>query len=325
MTLFEQTQTPDNGRPRLSVIIPTFNRAPVLAKCLEALCSQTCERDLYEIIVTDDGSSDQTPDVVLQFAANRSPWVRYLHQENAGANAARNRAIRVAQGALLLLINDDTIATPQMLAQHLAVHERFPDDRVAVLGRVTISPSLPWSPLAPMHLDFAFDQLENRTELDWQSFFTCNISVKKSLLDRGGIFEERLRYYEDLELAERLSHHGLRVVYCPDALGYHDHFLTEAEFFAIAARQARALVVWAGKAPQLRCVLGPLGFEPGLPVGMRFRHQLVGLVINQATIPLWQWIARHCPHRFNTLSLKIYSQIYQSARRENLYRELGTA
>src|SRR4029077_11520806 len=125
-------------------------------------------------------------------------------------------------------------------------------------------------------------------------------------------------------LAERLSHHGLRVIYCPDALGYHDHFLTEEELLAIAAREARALAVWVRKAPQLRGVLAPLGFEPALPAGLRLRRQLVGLLVNKATIPFWQRVARHCPHRFNALSLKIYSQIYQSARRWNLDRELRT-
>jgi glycosyltransferase involved in cell wall biosynthesis len=325
MTFSEGTHAPQKASPRLSVIIPTFNRAPILTKCLEALSHQTCEGSLYEIVVADDGSSDETRAIVLQFAARGSREIRYLHQENAGANAARNRAIRLARGAILLLINDDTIATQHMLTQHLAVHDRYPDDRVAVLGRVTVSPSLPPSRLAPLHLDFAFDSLGDRTELDWRAFFTCNISVKKSLLDRGGVFEERLRYYEDLELAERLSHHGLRVIYCPEALGYHDHFLNEEELFAIAAREAKALAVWARKAPQLRQVLGPLGFEPGLPAGLRLRRQLVRLVVNKATIPFWRRIARHCPLRFNALSLKIYSQIYQSARRWNLDRELRTA
>lgn len=313
------------GRPRLSVIIPTFNRAAILAKCLQALSRQTCDGDLYEVIVADDGSSDATRDTVEQLAGQGAPQICYLRQQNAGANTARNRAIEVARGAILLLINDDTVATPPMLAEHLATHDRHPDDRVAVLGRVTISPELPRSRLAPLHLDRAYARLRDRRELDWRAFFTCNVSVKRSLLDRGGRFEERLRYHEDLELGERLSHHGLRVIYCREALGYHDHVLTEEEFFAVAAREGQALAVWSRIAPQLGPVLGSLGFEPALPRGRRIRHRLAEIVVNRATLPAWRWVARHCPSALEGLSLILYDKSYQCVRRSSLRRALREA
>lgn len=313
------------ARPRLSVIVPTFNRAAILAKCLQALSSQTCDGDLYEVIVADDGSTDATRATVEPLAGRGAPQIRYLHQPNAGANRARNRAIAVARGAILLLINDDTIATPQMLAEHLATHDRHPDDRVAVLGRMTISPSLPPSRLAPLHLDRAYALLGDRRELDWRAFFTCNVSVKRALLDRGGLFEERLRYHEDLELGERLSHLGLRVIYRPEALGHHDHFLTEEEFFAVAAREGQALAVWSRIAPQLGPVLGSLGFEPAQPRARRIRHRLVELVINRATLPAWRWVARHCPSALEGLALVVYDKSYQCVRRASLRRELRAA
>jgi glycosyltransferase involved in cell wall biosynthesis len=309
--------------PRLSVIIPTYDRAATLERCLEALVDQTCDGEQYEVVVADDGSADETPAVTRRFVdRDAPPQVRSLRQENAGANAARNRAIEAAHGEIVLLINDDTIATPEMVAEHLAGHDRHPDDRVAVLGRVTVAPWLPPSRLARLHLDRAFASFEGRTELDWRAFFTCNVSVKKSLLDRGGMFEERVRYHEDLELSERLSHHGLRVTYRPEALGYHDHFLTEEEFFAIAAREARALTVWAEIAPHLRETLGMMGFAPALPLGRRIRHRVIGLVMNRATIPSWRWIARRCPPRLDDLSLAIYEQAYK-CRLRSLIREMA--
>src|SRR4029434_1432555 len=99
----------------------------MLAKCLKLLSPRECDRSLYEVIVADDGSSDATRATAEQFAACGPPRIRYLYQENARATAARNRAISVARGAILLLINDDTIATPTMLAEHLAMHDRYPD------------------------------------------------------------------------------------------------------------------------------------------------------------------------------------------------------
>jgi len=306
----------------LSVIVPTYNRARTLAKCIAALRAQSAPPDAFEIVVSDDGSRDDTQAVAQSFAHLGAPHVRYLHQENAGANRARNRAISAASGAIMLLINDDTIATPGMVAEHLAAHDCFPDDRVAVLGRVTVAPDLPHSRLAALHLDRAYRLLGDRREFDWRAFFTCNVSVKRSLLERGGHFEERIRYHEDLELAERLSHHGLRVVYRPEALGYHDHFLTEDEFFSIAAREARALATWARIAPQLRGTLADLGYEPAQPLGRRIRHRVLGVAVNRVTIPFWRRVARACPERFEALALRIYLHLYGSVQRAHLRREM---
>jgi glycosyltransferase involved in cell wall biosynthesis len=311
----------DGGRPRLSVIIPTYNRAATLAACIRSLQNQDCAPQQYEIVVSDDGSSDATPRIVQSLAEDAQTAVRYLRQDNAGANRARNRAIAAARGSILLFINDDTIAVREMLSQHLQGHERHPDDRVAILGRVTISPDLPPSRLAPLHLDRAYAKLRDGAELDWRAFFTCNVSVKKTLLDRGGMFEERMRYHEDLELAHRLARHGLRVVYRAAALGYHDHFLAEQEFFAIAAREARALQVWSEITPSIGPVLATLGYEPALSLSQRARHRLMDLLINRSTIPLWCQVARHCPERFRWFYLKIYDQIYQSLKRASLRGE----
>jgi glycosyltransferase involved in cell wall biosynthesis len=306
---------------KLSVIIPTYNRAPTLAKCIAALHAQEAPA-AFEIVVADDGSGDGTRATAESFAGRGAPHVRYLHQENAGANRARNRAIGIAQGEIVLLINDDTIATPGMVAEHLAAHERFPDDRVAVLGRVTIAPELPYSRLAALHLDRAYRLLGDRRELDWRAFFTCNVSVKKTLLERGGLFEERIRYHEDLELAERLSHHGLRVVYRPEALGYHDHYLTEEEFFSIAAREARALATWARIAPRLCGTLADLGYVPAQPFSRRLKHLLLGVAMNRATIPFWRKVARACPPLLEPLALRLYLLLYGCVQRAHLRREL---
>ena len=121
---------------------------------------------------------------------------------------------------------------------------------------------------------------------------------------------------------ERLSHHGLRVIYRPEALGYHDHFLTEAEFFSIAAREARALVTWARIAPQLRGALAEFGYEPAQPLARRLRHRLLAVAVNRATIPFLRMVARSCPPRFEALALRIYLHTYGCVQRAHLRREL---
>lgn len=304
--------------PELSVIIPTYNRSAIVAKCLRALCTQTCEAQRYELIVSDDGSRDGTAAAVaaVQAAYPAHAFV-YLHQDNAGANRARNRAIAAARGALLLFINDDTIAVPQLLVEHLAQHALHADDRLAVLGRMTVSPELPPSRLAPLHLDRAFAGLKEGEVLDWRAFFTCNVSVKKSLLQRGGLFEERMRYHEDLELAWRLSALGLRVLYRPQALGWHDHYLAEAEFFAIAQREARSLATWARLAPHATPMLAGLGYEPAASLSRRLRHRVFDAVLHPVLAPVWRVLARHGPRR---LGLTLYDQLYQARKRAALRR-----
>jgi glycosyltransferase involved in cell wall biosynthesis len=307
--------------PELSIIVPTYNRSAVLSRCIQALCRQTCEKPLFEIIVSDDGSQDDTATVVAALANSQGVSIRYLHQPNAGANRARNQAIGSARGRLLLLINDDTIAQPHMVAEHLAEHGRHPQAHIAVLGRMTVSPEIAVSRLAPLHLDRAFEGLRDGAVLDWRAFFTCNVSVKKALLDRCGLFEERMRYHEDLELAWRLSAFGLQVIYRAQALGWHHHFLDEDEFLSIAAREALSLHTWAQLAPAARPMLASLGYEPASTVVRVWRHRLLDIATNRRTEAPWRWLARSLPPRpapFRRLTLAIYDQLYQSRKRAEL-------
>jgi GT2 family glycosyltransferase len=300
-------------QPDLSVIVPTYNRSSILARCLAALGKQTLAAERFEILVSDDGSQDYTQAVVRAAASRAVGCVRYLTQPNSGANRARNRAIHEARGRYLVFINDDTIALPHMLA----------DDRVAALGRVTIAPELSDSLFARLHLDASYAPLEGRRELDWRAFFTCNVSIARSFLLENGLFDEDLRYHEDLELAERLSHRGLRVIYVPSALAYHDHLLEADEYLDVARREARALARWYRKAPQAAPALASLGFPPALPARRRFKYGVADAVIRPSTFPVWQRAAQASERHFEGVSLAIYRKLYQAIKRHTLREELG--
>ena len=89
----------------LSIIIPVYNCEKTIRKCLDSIFIQ--KNDLkYEIIIVDDGSSDGTVEVVESVIAGRGN-VKFIHQENAGAGAARNKALRYASGDYLLFIDGD--------------------------------------------------------------------------------------------------------------------------------------------------------------------------------------------------------------------------
>ncbi len=206
---------------RLSVIIPTYNRAPILAKTLEAYKHQTRQQQLVEILVVDDGSTDGTGSLVSECARQSSTLVRYLRQENRGQASARNYGIREASGDLVLLGDDDVIPAPNMVEEHLSWHDKHPDPKIAVVGAVPWSPEvnprpvMKWWGLNGLHPD--------GHEVYWPAGLLLNTSLKRAFLQSNGLFDERFRHYgyEDIELCYRLAKKGLRMLYNPCCVGYH--------------------------------------------------------------------------------------------------------
>lgn len=305
--------------PACSVIIPTFNRRDVLGLCLEAFAAQTVPPGTFELVIGDDGSTDSTSAMVEAWARDAAVPVQHFRQANAGANAARNAAIHRAKGRLLLIVNDDTIPVPGFVAAHLAVHAAHPQDPVCVLGRMTISPDIPDSLFAGLHHDASFDQFSGRTELDWNAFFTCNVSAKRHFLLQHGLFDEDLRWHEDIELGERLAPHGLRLLYCPEALGYHHHLLTEADYLRIASKEGQALALWhlknrrAGRPDN--AVVGP-ALRPAL------RHRVADLALTRRTLPLALSAARYLAPRRPALAQAVYAKVFQRLKRTALRETL---
>jgi GT2 family glycosyltransferase/pyruvate-formate lyase-activating enzyme len=212
-----------------SVIIPTYNRSPVLRRCLEALCGQPINADL-EVVVVDDGSADDTERVVAAFEG-RLP-VHFLRQTHAGPAAARNLGIRQARGELIVIINDDTIAGAGFLAGHLSCHRLFgPNDRVAVLGARCFAPQT-----ARRVMNFLFEGTplytplheEERGWRDGKRFITFSLSALRQSFYRYGFFDEDFptALVEDVELGWRWGTAGCRVFFEPDIRATHDHLMT---------------------------------------------------------------------------------------------------
>jgi len=308
----------------LSVIIPTYNRAPVLKKCLEALSNQSIPKDIYEVIVSDDGSTDETKKVTEEASFNNPCSIRYLWQRNKGANAARNNAIHASKGRILLFINDDTLAIFTMLEEHLKTHREYPQEHIAVLGRMTISPDVPYSIFAKLHLDANYGLWEGQRELNWLAFYTCNVSVKKSFLLKYGLFEEGIRYHEDVELSERLSRHGFKIIYNPQALGYHYHHLKEEEYLNVAKKDGVALAKWYKKSPHLKKELAMLDFPLFVPFFKKFKYLIGDIIFCRSSRPFFIKAARILKNVFEPLSIMIYRKLYQAIKREAIKKELNS-
>ncbi len=214
-----------NHRPLFSVTIPTCNRQPILKKCLQALERQSISSHEFEIIVVDDGSSDSTE----AFCKNFNPQFEfhYMRQLNAGAGAARRRAVRHARGTFLLFLNDDSIACPDLLQAHKNAHFDSPCDRAAVLGQFQLPPEASNRALTRFLgiSPFLFPQNSLRPGKYWEYtyFITCNLSIDREAVLAVGSFDPQLRVAEDSDLGLRLGRKGFCVRYVPEAIATHQH------------------------------------------------------------------------------------------------------
>lgn len=214
---------------QLSVIIPTYNRKDVLVKCLQALFRQTCPTEKFEIIIVNDGSKDDTKNVVGKLMADAPVKIHYCEQSNRGPAAARNMGIKKASGEIVLLIGDDMIANENLLQEHISWHIRFPEEHAAILGYVTWSPEIKVTPfmrwLENGGPQFAYNQIKSETVDNYGFFWTCNISLKRKFMLNKGLFDEEFPYaaYEDTDLGYRLTLEGLKIKYNRSAAAYHLH------------------------------------------------------------------------------------------------------
>jgi GT2 family glycosyltransferase len=209
---------------KLSVVIATFNRCEILNMTLARLTEQDMPSSDFEVIVVDDGSTDNTRAKVAD-QVGRTPYgLRYYHHSNRGPGASENRGIREARADLVLLIADDIQATPSLLTSHFRFHEKYPQPNIAVLGTVLQSPELPDTVFHRYWDPFRFKELKGARELPYWKFWACNLSVKRSFLLENGLFmETKGAAHEDVELGYRLSRKGLQLLFNEDAVAYHYH------------------------------------------------------------------------------------------------------
>jgi GT2 family glycosyltransferase/glycosyltransferase involved in cell wall biosynthesis len=238
-------QPSQRKHPRISVVIPTFNRAKMLSTTLESFAAQSIPKHSYEVVVVDDGSEDTTPGVCRGFASGIQ--LTYRHIDNSGISAAKNTGIVASRGPILLFFDDDDIADPHLLEEHLKAHEQHPQENVAVLGYTTWAPTLSITSLMRYITEigrflFAYGDLKDGQMLDFTYFWGGRSSCKRSFLDKRGIFNPNFRFgSEDVELGYRLSKFGFRVVFHRAAVSYMTRPVTFEEFCNRCERQGESL------------------------------------------------------------------------------------
>jgi GT2 family glycosyltransferase len=219
--------------PTVSVVVPSFNRAALLVPTVESLLAQS--RAPLEIIIVDDGSTDETPAVCARFPAP----VRAIRQPNGGLPAARNTGIRAARGEWIAFCDSDDLWHPAKLEVQLAALEAAgPGHRWCLTGCTLIDPDGAPVPLDRSGFEEVFPVFEQK-RIDPESHFTpwlrsrtvataggehvvfvgdafgllfegnvglpSSSIVARSLLDEAGLFDESFRCAEETEFFHRLA------------------------------------------------------------------------------------------------------------------------
>ena len=211
----------------ISVIIPTYNRSSSLEKTLIGLSKQNLDHLKYEILVIDDGSSDNTFETVNNFI-NRNPELQltYIkHRKNMFKAAACNTGIKNAQGKIIAFTDDDIIPEPVWLRSHLNRH-KSEKHYIAVSGLVLYPKEWEnksnWVRFANSNYQASKKQdFKNTGGLSPRRFAGGNSSVAREILINVGLFDENLRRGQDVELAYRLQQKGIPIIFEENALVFH--------------------------------------------------------------------------------------------------------
>lgn len=210
-------ETPSWVRPpQVSVLTPAYNSAKFIRHTLDSALSQTFAD--FEMIVIDDGSTDETRPIVEAYAA-RDSRIRLVAQSNAGIAAARNRAMAIARGRFFALLDSDDLWLPTYLSEQLEVLSRSPEVAVLSANAINLGGGFDGQPLLPIG-DGRTIRFVSLLELVEVEDSLCILSMfRREVVDAIGGFDATLRRSEDYDLWLRAASAGYRIAVNPKPLG----------------------------------------------------------------------------------------------------------
>lgn len=216
---------PAEAWPSVSVVVPAFNSQETIAACIESLLNLQYPREKLEIIIVDNGSSDDTAAI-----ASRYP-VRVLSEEQRGAAAARNRGIREAGGEYVAFTDSDCQVAPDWLTRLVRTAEENKSD--AVGGRIVNAVSTPIARFTEDQRVMNQEDAIRGALVPLPFIITANALFKKKILDVMDGFDVAFDQAaaEDNDLGWRLHARGCVFAYAHDAIVYHHHRLSAAGLY----------------------------------------------------------------------------------------------
>jgi len=279
----------------VSIVIPTFNRCELLKRILLELEKQ-CLSEHAEVLVVDDGSTDSTVNMLglLTHSTSLALWYASF-KDNGGPARARNAALGMARGKIILIIGDDILPADDFVSRHLKWHEKHPSEFDAVLGYVTwpddLKPSsfMKWMEHGGRRYFFNFQDMQSNHQIDSNFFYTSNVSLKTALLFRTSLFDESFPFasQEDLELGYRLGKCGMRLYFDRQIVGYHWHNLSVQDIIRRTYLHGYSAKLYWEKVPDRASLFKRI-----------VRHILTTVATSMSGRFLWKTIVNHlhrCP------------------------------
>src|SRR3989304_5607183 len=198
---------------KISVIIPTFNSAKELTKCLESFKTQTLSNENFEVMVVDDGSNDGTKDAAAKTLERNS------YQQNRGPAAARNNGANQAQGEIILFTDADCEPQPNWIEEMIKPLDN--PQVVGVKGVYKTRQKELVARLVQIEYEHKYERMKKFKYIDFID--TYSAGYRKDIFLKYNGFDERYpkASVEDQEFSFRLSHDGHKMVFNPDAVVYH--------------------------------------------------------------------------------------------------------
>jgi glycosyltransferase involved in cell wall biosynthesis len=239
---------------RVSVIVPTYNRCSALRRMLQKLEQQSLPPTMFEVVVGVDGSTDSTVEMLESVSAPYS--LRWVAGAHGGRAAACNSALRLAEGELVVIFDDDMEPAPTCLDAHRREHAEHP--RRCVMGASPIV----FDANAPPHVRYVATKFAEHLErlaqpshrFQLRDFYSGNVSLAREELLAVGFFDERFRTYgnEDLELAHRLVSNRVALAFSPEALAVQRYDKSLGQLAADELSKGRTAVMFAELRPDAR-------------------------------------------------------------------------
>ena len=217
----------------ISVIIPVLNNKNGLIDTLDSVTNQSINQSNYEVIISDNGSKDGTLDVINSYRVT-NPQIKLVQEKIKSSYAARNKAIEKATGPILTFIDADMTCSQNWLQKIIDAFKILDPDYLG--SRVIIKPKSKslvsiYNTLTGFHI---------KTEIEKNHFApTCCLSVKKSLFDQIGFFDQRLESGGDWEFGNRVFRNGSKINYSSNIIVYHPSRTKMSELISKTQRVAR--------------------------------------------------------------------------------------
>ena len=211
---------------RCSLIIPAYNAEKSIVTCLESALNQSLPRDEYEVVVVDDGSTDNTPRIAANYP------VRLIRQQNQGPAAARNNGASEAIGNVFIFTDSDCELDHKFLEAIISPIENN-KDIVGVQGIYKTKQKELAAQFGQIEIEHRYERMRKSEYIDFIGTYAA--AYKADIFKEFGGFDTEfpLSSGEDAEFSYRVSQKGYKMVFCPEAFVYHIHPRTWRKYFQV--------------------------------------------------------------------------------------------